>query len=38
MNLENKTRITKNNAYQLLNKKPNGYAIPFDIKYSILKI
>lgn len=33
----NKTRITKNNAYQLLNKKPNGYAIPFDIKYSILK-
>lgn len=32
----NKTKVTNCNAYQLLNKKPNSYAIPFDIKYSIL--
>lgn len=32
----NKTRVTNIQAYKLLNKEPNRYAIPFDITYSIL--
>lgn len=32
----NKTRVTNIAAYQLLNKAPNTYSIPFDFKYSIL--
>lgn len=32
----NKIKVTNCTTYQLLNKKPNNYAIPFDIKYSIL--
>ena len=32
----NKLRVTNIQAYQLLNKEPNNYAIPFDIVYSIL--
>lgn len=32
----NKTRINNIAAFQLLNKAPNNYSIPFDFKYSVL--